>query len=227
MVKYKRKRHFRKKSKFIRRARRIRGKKRFERRLNSVAEKKLKWLENGDSVCSAATSTGALNYGIIKSIWPAKGSGSSDMIGSKLFIRYILVDLWIYNVNDVQRTNGLVGILYIKERRPASAQLIELKDFFFGGRPILNTDLYKNRQIKKMWLKTRHMDWNSAELPQAIHFRKRFKIMKNCSRDSTSTLPDIPDIYFAPVYFTSPFSSNGTGTAAHFCFRITMTFTDV
>ena len=220
-------RTFRKTSRFARKARKIRYRKRFERRLNSVAEKKVKWIENGDSVLNAATSTGEINYGIIKTMFPAKGTLSSDMIGSKIFIRYLLIDLWIYNVNEDQRTNGIVGLLWIKERRPASAQTIQMKDFFFGGRPILNTDMYKNRQIKKLWLKTRNMYWSSTELPQAIHFKKRFKIMKNCGKDSGNNLPDLPDIYFAPVYFAAPFSSNGPTTAAHFAFRITMSYTDV
>ena len=63
-------------------------------------------------------------------MFPAKGTLSSDMIGSKIFIRYLLIDLWIYNVNEDQRTNGIVGLLWIKERRPASAQTIQMKDFF-------------------------------------------------------------------------------------------------
>ena len=220
-------RTFRKTSRFARKARKIRYRKRFERRLNSVAEKKVTWENVFDEPLIAATSSALLADGLIKAVFPTQGTETYGKIGSKIFIRYVVVDMWIYNVNDTNFTTGRIGVLIVKERRPASARGLEVQEFFAGGRPIINSNLYKNRQVKKIILKMRYMNVSSNEIPQSFHFKFRFKIFKNCARDSINELPDIADINIVPIYFAAPFSANGTQGPARFSHKVTMSYTDV
>jgi len=220
-------RTFRKTSRFARKARKIRYRKRFERRLNSVAEKKVTWEDQADVNLYAATATAQLGDALIKYTWPNQGPENYNRIGTKIFIRYITVNLWIYNISDTQKCNGRVGVIIIKERRPGSARTIRITDLFYNNAPILNQSLYKNSQIKKIWLKTRHMHYNSAELPQSINYKFKFKIMKNCSRDDATLIPDLADIHVIPVYFPAPYTAIGSTSPAKFTQKVIMSFTDV
>lgn len=220
-------RTYRKTSRLAKKARRIRFRKRFERRLNSVAEKKVTWEDTALAPLIAATSTGLLADGLIKYAWPGQGPEAWNRIGTKIYIRYLTVQLWITNISDVQKCNGRVGVLIVKERRPGSARTLKVSDFFLGGGPILQTNLYKGHQIKKMWLKTRHIHYNSTDLPQSVPFKFKFKIFKNSARDDTTLIPDIADINIVPVYFAAPYTAIGTTSPAQFIHKVTMTFTDV
>lgn len=218
---------YRKTSRFAKKARTIRYRKRFQRRLNSVAEKKIKIASNNDAACISASSTGLFNDGLIKSCWPALGTGTNERVGSKIFIRSITLEVWICNVSDTVKTNGLVGLFIAKERRGGALRTIVVNSLFDVGKPLLHWEVYKQRCIKKMWLKTRHMEWSSGELSQTVKFKYRFKIMKDASLDIISTIPNIPDIYFLPVTFDAPFSQNGTTGGARYYARATMSYTDV
>lgn len=218
---------YRKTSRLARKVRRIRYRKRFQRRLNSIAEKKIKIVANNDAAVVPATSNGLFNDGLIKSCWPAMGTGTNERVGSQIFIRSITLEVYICNVSDAIKTNGLVGLFIAKERRGGALRSIVVNSLFDAGKPYLHWEVYKQRCVKKMWLKTRHMEFTSGELTQTPRFKYKFKIMKNASLDIISTIPNIPDIYFLPVYFDAPFSQVGATGPARYYARVTMSYTDV
>lgn len=219
-------RTFRKASRFARKARRVRLSKRFARRVNNVGEKKLSVSSFAASPLTAATSTGVITNGLIKTMMPAKGTEINQRIGNGIFIRYIHSTIWITPVGPTHQTAGRVGVLTLKERTARGLSGLQLNTFFDSGYPVLNINQYKNRQLKKMYLKTRNMDLASTELPKAVCFKYKFKIMRNCTFD-VSDNPSIPDIHLFPVYFAAPFSVNGDEGPSEVFGRHTMTFTDI
>lgn len=219
-------RTFRKTSRFARKARRVRSAKRFNRRVNNVGEKKMTQIELANIDLVAATSTAAIDDGIIKALIPPSGSGTSQRIGNKIFIRYVRVNLWYTPTSATRFNQGRVGLLIAKERTPRKIHVMEVQEFFHSGYPITKDNLLKNQLIKKVYLKLKNVDPNSTVLPKAVQFKFKFKIMKTCTIDSAG-VPSLPDIYLMPVYFAAPFSEVGVDGPSRVFGQYTMTYTDV
>lgn len=226
MVKYKRK-HFRKKVRRpFRKFRRVRIARRFARRVNNVGEKKMTVIPLANIDLVSATDTDPLDDGIIKTLLPPIGSGTSQRIGNKIYIRYVRVNLWFTPTSATRYTQGRVAMLVVKERVSRKVNIMTTDQFFTAGYPVIKDNLLKNNFIRKVYLKTKNVEPNSTVLPKAVNFKFKFRIMRTCTIDE-NLVPSIPDIYLMPLYFAPPFSDTGADGPSRVFGQYTMTYTDV
>jgi len=195
---------------------RIRGKKRFERRLNSVAEKKMRLSFGGLEMVSSA-SAGVLAYGVIKHTIPAEGTDSYEKIGSKYFLRYVTIRIAIANVSAENMLIGKLAFLELHERN-AGTNSIQVNQIFGGNHGPDSLDkTYLKTNYKKIKVKyynmtgppdpaghtfgpsTNSSGWN-------ILIKRRYKIMQNIKTNKALTEAVVPDILIAVVYFPAPYS---------------------
>lgn len=226
-------RYFKKASRRFRKARRIAAKRRFERRLNSVAEKKLNnvTIANSKAIDAAASNT-VLSNALLDLLYPAYGDANYNRIGTKIFIRYITVQITIYNVDTTHACYGMVGLLTAIEKKPGTGTAT-LQDLLTGGLPNIQASYLKS-QYSKLKLKTWNMcaqaGWSAGGVytgfyPTQVRMKKRFKIMKNCTI-TTDNKFSLPEIWVVPVYFAAPLSHILTNPG-EYSMEAAMTFTDV
>lgn len=225
-------RTFKKSRRFAGLAKRIRRTNGFKRRLNNVAEKKM-YILTSNSIYTPSYDTAAglaANTGIISSSFPAAGTGLTNRIGSKIFIRYITYTLSVQNT-DAAHDLGMLGLIYLKEKSANACTSIDFNDLIGDPfyLPQLNHGFLKTN-FSKMHMKMFRLGpvanlGTGIGAPSCKRFVYKLKIMKEVTQKTDGSL-NIPDIWILPVRFSVLWTAR-TGLGSTYNTRREVTFTDV
>lgn len=230
-IRYKKKKYRQSKKKRF-----IKSLKNFNKKLNMVAEKKMHQVEViTSSVISTASASAILRRQcLIGGCSPVIGTGASERIGNKIFIRYLKVTIIYSGYDNTHGVVGKIGLVFLKERRAGDFLNVQHSQIFQNNFPIVNSNLLKSNLSK---IKVTCHEVQSAAVVNAqgvftstIPFHKRWtkkiRVMKECTFDSND-YPNIPDYYFCVMWFQATGWSVLTTNPGNFNVNCVMTFTDI
>lgn len=221
---------------------------RFIRQLNSVAEKKIKVVIGNQPSLIWNHPNQDPGIALINDNIPALGTGNNQRIGSKIFIRYVILEAFFAQIYPpLAELSGLVSHFIGKERYAFSSGFVAPADITasYNGLPCLNPYMLKN-PFRKMKLYHRrlypharriiegddgvnnyHAVSNHGSHTNAQIFRKKFKIMRTCTIQNIAALPriDLSDIIWYPVHWNAEISL--VVGQPNWAYRLTMSYTDV
>lgn len=235
-------------SRALRKYKRKWQRKRLIRQLNSIAEKKIKVALGGQPPLQYNHAGANPGIALISDNLPTAGTGNNQRIGTKIFVRYVILEAFYSNVwpPDIE-LSGLFSHFIGKERYAYASEIVSTSDIAasMNGYPCVNPFLLKHT-FKKMKLHHRHMYPNERRVivgsdgmvdyhqvsQRGTHtnttvFRKKFKIMRsvNIYTGGVVNKIDIPDIIWIPIYWRNDVTL--FLGAVNFQYRLTMSFTDI
>lgn len=233
MFKRKFRRSFKKRYNKKRRFGKKRSMKIFKRKFNACGEKKMNQVTNYGPLsilssvdASAQPNTRSCIYASI----PALGTGVSNRIGNKIFVRYLKLTLTITSTEE-NYTTGKIGLFFGQEKKPQVQSTLSNAEHFFGGGPMLSRLLFKET-YRKASLKLLNIQSINAvaagivesNVPYQYVLRKKIRVMKEVTLDREGK-PNLPD-YVWRCYGFIGITSN-TGTGHNQTLSTTITYTDI
>lgn len=220
-------------SRRFKKARRISRFNRFKRRVNAVGEKKMNIVEQTDIQFYNLNSALVTGIRLMGATIPPQGAEGDQFIGTKYFVRYILVQLTIYNdlSSGARLSTGPHFVNFIWEKNPGSYSQTNLQVMDQEGNGINNEFLKVH--FRKIWTSKPIMlcpRMNSTTYLNPYPYRSfvqkrfKFKIMKEC-RVQAAGLVGLPDIILLLSKNENIVSTIGDG--AHVNLKITLTYTDI
>lgn len=246
-------RYRRKKNRKSSLASKLKSKRNFERKLDSVAEKKVGvWSQNNLAILRQ--DSGIIGGGIaIFGYVPNQGVDFTEMVGSKINIRYITVELFYGNPTGQAPADqfiGMVSIFVFHEREFGTYAVRAVQDFFVRnpGQEIDSTPLainpyfYKQgfKKIKQYNLKVGShptycypVDAVNNRFPGGVFnakpwiiWKKKFRIFKQVKKKPGINAWDTPGIYILPVRWSGNTTTLIEGADPEMQVKVTMTYTD-
>jgi len=220
MFKRRFKKTFKKKYNKKRRFSKRRSLKFFKKKLNTVAEKKMRQYNTFSIPVGLASGDGGLNtnYGLIKSSIPnVVGPASNERIGNKIFVRYIRATMIIVGgPNDY--CAGQIGLMYAKEKKPQSASDVSLTQMFQSTLPVPSPtyvfketfNKFKIKMLPIQSINAMNLGVVESNVPYQYVIKRRFKIMKEVNYDRLGNI-SIPDIYLRAFSFAGLTGITGAG----------------
>lgn len=214
-------------------AKRIKSKRIFEKKLNSVAEKKMNLLQFGVRDMIPTSQSGTYAQGVLYATFPNAGTGANQKIGTKIFIRYIRLQV-LWQCVTGHSVDGMIAFVLLKEKTPgAISNKLPIQNVYPNNVPIFNDALYKEYVSKKRikYIKVQSNATVSSsgvftsDTPYQGRFDIKIKIMKYAVRQNLQL--NIPDYFPQFFWFASGTWTNLHNATAQWDVNCTLTYTDV